>query len=646
MGFVTRHPCRVLAIALAIACSGCAKDIAVKPANPWNPNSTSRFQPGVIGPASEAILVSAGWNRNVETLKSAIRTLAGSRGVTTDPIRARAIVDACLLLAHRAQRSNQDARGYYFCALRYSHPFAGRHGTADGGDYFRSAENFCASRLASTLGTRLNDVAHVASAIPGPIEDYKVRIAKGAGEAGVSPSLFEDLEACDEHHIVNASVITQIDGAGTPLLGRVKGFELTRRRKGMQPLEGFLWPVTATADFSSAQQGICQVTVALYDPRLGESIYANGRSEKLAADYTTPIAVTATAQRRIGLGMAGLFHGEKYYSAAGLYPTQPYTSKKMPVILIHGLLSDQDTWAYLLNAIYADESVRNRYQFWVFYYPTSLPVPYSAFILRDQIEAIQKREPNYAHESALNRTVMVGHSMGGLLTRFAVSSSGDALYREYFRKPIDELNLTPPLREKLRRAMYFKPLPGITSAVFIATPQRGSGLASHPIVDLVRRFVRLPSAPHGELAAVFDANRASEVKPIGARTSLESMRPDNEIYRALPGMRISPTVRCHSIIGNRGDGRSVGSSDGVVPYSSSHLDSAVSEVMVPAGHSGTLRRPETATELRRILRENAQGLKYPNRKSAVKPLGHELSQRADARPARYETNSNSAPDSM
>jgi hypothetical protein len=38
------------------------------------------------------------------------------------------------------------------------------------------------------------------------------------------------------------------------------------------------------------------------------------------------------------------------------------------------------------------------------------------------------------------------------------------------------------------------------------------------------------------------------------------------------------------------------------------LDGVASELMVPAGHSGTLKRPETAEELKRILKENA-GLK-------------------------------------
>jgi pimeloyl-ACP methyl ester carboxylesterase len=617
-----------LLILLTILGGGCARDLGVKPRDPWKSapvalsgSAEAQLKPGVISPASRGILAATGWNGKAESLEAAMRPLVQSREIQNDPARARAVVEGCLFLAERANRARQDARGTLFCALRVAHPFVVSSPMAGQNRVdFEVAENFCVSRLAAELGHRLNDVARSASVIQGPFETYKVEIVKGSGEAGVAPALFEDLEACDEHQVVNSSVVTQVDGTGTPLLGRVKGFELTRKRKGMQPLEGFLWPVTATVTFSPTRNGLCHTTVALYDPRLADSGRVGPRREKLAADYTTPIAVTATAQRRIGLGMAGLFHGDKYFSAAGLYPTQPYSPKKMPVILIHGLLSDQDTWAYLLNAIYADESIRHRYQFWVFYYPTSLPVPYSALVLREQIEAIQKREPNYSREPALNRTVMVGHSMGGLLTRFAISSSGDTLYREYFRKPIDELNLTPELRERLRRTMYFKPLSGVSSAVFIATPQRGSGLARHPIADLARVFVRLPSSPKGELVAVFDANRASEVRPIGARSGLDSMRPDNEIYRALPNMPISSRVRCHSIIGNRGDGRSVGSSDGVVPYSSSHLDGVASEILVPAGHSGTLKRPETATELRRILKENAQGLKFTNRKSDLKPI--------------------------
>ena len=61
-------------------------------------------------------------------------------------------------------------------------------------------------------------------------------------------------------------------------------------------------------------------------------------------------------------------------------------------------------------------------------------------------------------------------------------------------------------------------------------------------------------------------------------------------------------VRLHSILGDRARrGPLNRSSDGVVPYASSHLPQAESEVIVPASQTGTLKRPETIAKLVRIL---------------------------------------------
>jgi hypothetical protein len=57
----------------------------------------------------------------------------------------------------------------------------------------------------------------------------------------------------------------------------------------------------------------------------------------------------------------------------------------------------------------------------------------------------------------------------------------------------------------------------------------------------------------------------------------------------------------HSIIGNRGlPGPLAESSDGIVPYWSSHRDRAESEVIVPGPH-GLVNYPQTIAELKRIL---------------------------------------------
>jgi hypothetical protein len=58
----------------------------------------------------------------------------------------------------------------------------------------------------------------------------------------------------------------------------------------------------------------------------------------------------------------------------------------------------------------------------------------------------------------------------------------------------------------------------------------------------------------------------------------------------------------HSIIGDRGKAGPLElSSDGVVRYTSSHIDAAASEKIVPAGH-GAFRHPEAIAEIRRVLK--------------------------------------------
>jgi hypothetical protein len=59
-------------------------------------------------------------------------------------------------------------------------------------------------------------------------------------------------------------------------------------------------------------------------------------------------------------------------------------------------------------------------------------------------------------------------------------------------------------------------------------------------------------------------------------------------------------VAAHSIIAVRGDGPVVDGNDGVVQYSSAHLDEAASELVARSGHS-TQANPRTIAEVRRIL---------------------------------------------
>jgi hypothetical protein len=64
-------------------------------------------------------------------------------------------------------------------------------------------------------------------------------------------------------------------------------------------------------------------------------------------------------------------------------------------------------------------------------------------------------------------------------------------------------------------------------------------------------------------------------------------------------------VRYNTIIGDRGRGDSPNSSDGVVPYWSSHMNGAESECIVPSRH-GAHQNPQAIAEVLRILKAKAR----------------------------------------
>ncbi|MGA8659723.1 MAG: hypothetical protein WB586_26685, partial [Chthoniobacterales bacterium] len=76
---------------------------------------------------------------------------------------------------------------------------------------------------------------------------------------------------------------------------------------------------------------------------------------------------------------------------------------------------------------------------------------------------------------------------------------------------------------------------------------------------------------------------------------------DKERAALIAVSKLPIEVPYHSVIGQRHPGPKERGSDGVVPYWSSHLDGAQSEVIVRSGH-GVFRNPEAVQEIIRILR--------------------------------------------
>ena len=154
-----------------------------------------------------------------------------------------------------------------------------------------------------------------------------------------------------------------------------------------------------------------------------------GRTVPLAADYTVPLAVMLASTKPKNLELSRLFRPQKYAETAHLARLQPYDPNKTAVIVIHGLADTPATWAPMLNALRADEDIRRNYQFWFYSYPSGYPYPYSAAILRRELDGVEKRYP------LRKPIVLIGHSMGSCISRLLITDANEKLWLEYFDKP-------------------------------------------------------------------------------------------------------------------------------------------------------------------------------------------------------------------
>jgi hypothetical protein len=85
--------------------------------------------------------------------------------------------------------------------------------------------------------------------------------------------------------------------------------------------------------------------------------------------------------------------------------------------------------------------------------------------------------------------------------------------------------------------------------------------------------------------------------------SIDTLSPDDAFVKIMNTLPLAKGVPYHSIIGDRGRGDTPNSSDGVVPYWSSHLGGAKSEKIVPSAH-GANQNPESIAEVIRILQRH------------------------------------------
>ena len=458
--------------------------------------------------------------------------------------------------------------------------------------------------------------------VTGVGRSFTLEISEGANVE--NPTEYNSIEAASAIGLEGLTNRHRREGIGVGLVA-------CRKRRDSDGLEEYLprvgtcLPLTAVLRFPdkgcAGQQ--CRANFELINSVTTEVYNTPKGPLPLAADFTAPLAAVV---HKTGMsGWDGLFDAiqgnEELLKNTGFYTLEPYDAGKIPLITVHGLFSNPLTWLDVHNELMGDPIIRRHFKVWHYLYPTNLPILENAKTFREKLDQLEEYLTAHQHNgSKAKGMVIIGHSMGGLLTRSAVVDSKPLM--EYFVEDPKRLSkLSKDTADAVRSYLDFKPKPYIDRVVFVAVPHRGSSIADNWIGSIGRWLLTLPkkvvqrtvqvarearNVLRPDLQTAFDSGQAS---------SISGLSEKSPALQGLSRTTISPKIPFHSIIGDQGLGNTPNSSDGVVAYNSSHVDGAQSELIVPADHTAHAH-PQALLEIRRILRLHVE----PAPKTPSKPV--------------------------
>ena len=316
-------------------------------------------------------------------------------------------------------------------------------------------------------------------------------------------------------------------------------------------------------------------------------------------EFTSPEELDHTIKKR---GWNGFHHPLAASGKMGLDVSGGYQPGKIPVVFIHGLLSDPLTWHQTISALESDPEISQRFQFWKFRYPTGETYLKAAADLRTALTDARASSDPTESDAAFDQMVLVGHSMGGLVAKLQVTHSEQNLWQAVSKVPIKDLKISAEDRAELERIVLFEPLPFVNRVVFIATPHGGSLIVHRVIGKIARGLVEFPDAVRSDYDDFLDENKGVfKGKSPKIPTSLDHLSPLSPILKAIAKLKFASNVNLYSIIGTGTCIEALSRGDGAVSRKNASIPGVDNETFVRAKHIDVHHHPDTIRELKRIL---------------------------------------------
>jgi pimeloyl-ACP methyl ester carboxylesterase len=399
-------------------------------------------------------------------------------------------------------------------------------------------------------------------------------------------------------------------GVGVPLLA----YRGPRERENNYPEK--LYPphwkfaVTAVAE-SAGQYGDDagkSLRILLRDPLETDYVMLGQSQWPMAKDLTTPVIHLLSHSGYRNKARKGLFDPASLTNEEGVTLVHPHRTGRIPLVLIHGMGCSPRIMADIVNSVHADPVLRKQYQPMIVYYTTGDTILQDGSVIRKAFRQMRDYfDPGHT-DLSWDKSVVLGHSLGGPIARILTSHSDDQYEKVLFTRPWDQLSMSDEIRAIASEAIFFNPVPEFKRVIYLAATMRGSRLADQIEARALSRIIprrRLLQQFYDEIVSRNGVEAFSPWYQNRVPSSIDNQSPESPLLEATNQLRQEPDVVSHNIQANATPLLPLpATTDLLVPYSSSYVDNAVSSLVIHGQDHFCTHDPRTIAEIKRILYEN------------------------------------------
>jgi hypothetical protein len=202
-----------------------------------------------------------------------------------------------------------------------------------------------------------------------PFEKVRIEIVGGAidfappkSDLYWPPKDFKKFLICYDYKSEGLQTQSMSPGLGVPLVG-IKDLKpnIEKAKEWLFINESYAMNVLLLFPAHDIKAEVCEAEFEFSDAMKNDFTSINGQKVPLELDFSTPLAKFLQRPQIIN-GIKFMFSPDRMGSLEGIYMMSPYNPEKIPLLFVHGLMSDPRTWVQTANTLSGVKRIRDNYQ--------------------------------------------------------------------------------------------------------------------------------------------------------------------------------------------------------------------------------------------------------------------------------------------